>query len=122
MTVTGMASEEGGRGTGCVVKGSWACPCCSWHYPHLPCPPPHTYSWKRGSRPNAFVDANSSEACEAATLNQKEEGKGRGKSENESGQRGETRGKLDMSLEETLSVENLLWARHCAGAVDLSNV
>lgn len=66
-----------------------------------PLPPTQTAgSWS--SRPNAFVDANSSEAYEAAILNQREEGKGRGKSENESRRRGETRGELDTNLEGTI--------------------
>lgn len=40
----------------------------------------------------------------AATLNQREEGKGTGKSENESGRRRETREELDTSLEGTIVI------------------
>lgn len=73
-----------------------------------PPPPPassptHT-AGRWGSCPNAFVDTNSSEACEAATLNQREEGEGTGKSENESGRRRETREELDTSLEGTIVI------------------
>lgn len=83
-----MASDASGGRRECD-KGSGSCPCCSGHHPQLE---------DKVCIPNAFVDANSSGAGEAAANEPKER---RGKSKNERERRGETKGELGRNLEGT---------------------